>query len=554
MYIKSINNVVNFKSLPNGFNAEFDENITYIVGENFQGKTTLGSLFNWCLTGTSLYGKEKEQVINDKTSDKNVLVDISFIDNVGIEHRLVREKAKEMILVLDGKEVEQGALGKYYLDKDIFLAAHNPYYFFSLEPREQKRLLGKILPSISPEQSFEFLNEKEKEIIQNPIENLNFYTEQRNSLINELEKEHTRNSGMLEAYKEIALKHEGNLKVFEKENELQELKDKYDNISSELEGTNLEELQKKINILTQRLSEILQNKLPNITQKYNREKEKLQSINNEKAICPSCLQEINDVQTQRHLKLYYEKQLEKLQEQANTLKDEFGQLLEEKNKKVEIFQKLSTPDMIQMEKEKQELKNRIDMLQNEKDDIVLHNKEVQTKKAQIDDAKNKIEIIEKAQAEIQNNLETAKMQKKIADKLKILVIEAQKEEIGKHLNKVNIQFSKINKTDERVTECCNIQYENRDYQKLSRSQQIRAGIEVSNMFNKLSGIKAPIFIDDAESTTDIEAISDTQTIISSVIKYKALEVLYDYDDVLDRKNTSLKKEIKARSEDLKQAA
>ena len=47
MYIKSINNVIGYKGLPDGFNIEFDENKTYIVGANFQGKTTIGSLFNW---------------------------------------------------------------------------------------------------------------------------------------------------------------------------------------------------------------------------------------------------------------------------------------------------------------------------------------------------------------------------------------------------------------------------------------------------------------------------------------------------------------------------
>ena len=36
MYIKSINNVVGYKDLPDGFNIEFNENKTYIVGANFQ--------------------------------------------------------------------------------------------------------------------------------------------------------------------------------------------------------------------------------------------------------------------------------------------------------------------------------------------------------------------------------------------------------------------------------------------------------------------------------------------------------------------------------------
>lgn len=81
MYIKSINNVVGYKDLPDGFNVEFDENKTYIVGANFQRKSTVGSLFNWCLTGTTLNGKEKESVASDNRKVRSVIVDITFVDN-----------------------------------------------------------------------------------------------------------------------------------------------------------------------------------------------------------------------------------------------------------------------------------------------------------------------------------------------------------------------------------------------------------------------------------------------------------------------------------------
>lgn len=97
------------------------------------------------------------------------------------------------------------------------------------------------------------------------------------------------------------------------------------------------------------------------------------------------------------------------------------------------------------------------------------------------------------------------------------------------------------------TECCNILYEGREFKKLSKLQQVRAALEVSNVFNNISGIKAPIFFDDAESTTDIQEIPETQLIISLVIKYNKLEILYDYEDVLIRRQKSIKKEIEEKS-------
>ena len=145
--------------------------------------------------------------------------------------------------------------------------------------------------------------------------------------------------------------------------------------------------------------------------------------------------------------------------------------------------------------------------------------------------------------ELKNSIAKNKIQKQIAIKLKRLSIEKQQELVNKYLNKVSIVFSKINKSNNNITECCDIHYEGREYKKLSKSQQARADLEISNLFNNLSGINAPVFFDDAESTTEIEEMSNNQMIISLVIKHNPLEILDDYDEVLDRKQKSVEREI-----------
>ena len=547
MYIKSINNVIGYKDLPDGFNVDFDEDKTYIVGANFQRKTTVGSLFNWCLTGTSLIGKEKDQVANDKRKIDNVIVDITFVDNHGIEHRLIREKGKEIHLTLDGNEVKQEALAQFYKNKDIFLVAHNPYYFWTLEPKEQKDLIRMILPSIEPKEAFELLNEYEKDIIKNPIENLSSYTDKKNADIDRLDKEYNRNIGMLDTLRGIALENEGELLVFDKEDELVELQSRYDNISMSFDNSNLEDLQRNIEGINRRLKEILTDDLSKISQRYNIENNKLKQVDNEHPICPSCRQEIKDSDAKDHLKRFLLSEMNRLQEKANELRDTAKKLAEEKKAKQTIYDKLNTSEMKELQNERNAIKCRIDLLLKEKNDILFNNQEVQIKSQRVKEAKSALLSCENAQKEILKELELNKMQKKIANKLKILVIEAQKEKIKKYLNKVNIEFSKVAKTTGEITECCNIQYEGRDYKKLSKSQQARACLEISNVFNNISGIKAPIFFDDAESTTDIPEIPGTQLIISLVIKYNKLEILYNYEDVLERKDNSIKQEIKERS-------
>ena len=548
MFIKSINNVEGYKDLPNGFCAEFDDNTTYIVGANFQRKTTVGSLFNWCLTGTSLYGNEKEQVANDKINVSNVVVDITFIDNYGIEHRLIRDKGKQMNLILDGKEIKQEMLAQFYQDKDIFLISHNPYYFASLEPREQKELIRRIIPSISKEESFNLLDENEKRIIGSPIEHLGSYIDKKNEQINELQKEYNENVGKVDAYNRIAFIQTGNIMQFDKEEELKHLKEQYETMSMNLGNSNLEDLQHSIDRINERLEEIINDKLANIIENYNRENEKLKNVDQEQSICPTCRQEIKDNEVKEHLRNFYNKELDRLQEKADKLKLDATDLVNERKEKQNLFEKLNTSDMQKLQEEREKLKEQIDVLEQEKNDILLHNKEVSIKQEQLKKANDDLELSKKVVQEIEDDLENTKKQKEIANKLKRLVIEKQRQEINKYLDKVDIQFCRENKTNDKITECCDIYYEGREYKKLSKSQQARACLEISNLFNNLSGIKAPIFLDDAESITDIQQMVNTQMIISLVIKYNPLEILYDYSEVLDRKKNSIDREFTERKD------
>ena len=543
MFLKSINNVIGYKDLPDGFCANFDEKRTYIVGANFQGKTTIGGLFNWCMTGTTLNGKGRESVANDTKKNEKVVVDITFVDNFGIEHTLVREKAKEIYLTLDGKEIDQEYLSRFYKDKDIFLVVYNPYYFWTLEPKEQKDLIRKILPVIDAKDVFILLTEYEQNLIKKPIDNLNSYNEQKNKEIDLLKTEYDINSGRIETLKRIALEKEGELLEFNKEEELKELQKQFDEISMDFDNYNLENITISIESLDRRIKNIIEEDLSKISKQYKRENNKLKDIEKEKAICSYCMQEIKDDEAKENFKKFIKKEMNKLQEKADRLKEDVKKLIDCKKEKQGIFDKLNTPDMKQLQIEKDDLRQRIDELQKEKNEILFHNQEVKIRMENVKNAKEALESCEKAQKEIQQKMAINKEQKKVIDKLRVLTIEAQKEKVERYLNKVNIEFSKLVKTTGAIVECCNIQYDGRDYRKLSKSQQARACLEISNVFNNISGIKAPIFFDDAESTTDIPEIPGTQLIISLVIKYNKLEFLYNYEDVLERREKSIKREI-----------
>lgn len=547
MYIKHINNVIGYKNIPDGFNMDFDKVKNYIIGANFQGKTTIGSLFNWCLTGTTLEGKERDNVSNDTKKVDKVVVDISFVDNYGIEHRLIRNKAKDFYLTLDGQEINQERLAQFYKDKDVFLVAHNPYYFWMLEPKEQKNLIRKILPSIDAKASFNLLDRSEQNILGYPIENLTEYTDSMNKDIAELDKEYQKNIGIIETLKGIILNNHMNFLEFNKDGELNQLKQQYQELSNNIETFSLEELKKNIDTIDKRLKELISNDLAKISSDYKKEESKLKELDSDESICPYCKQSMKNGEAKIHLKNFYKKELNQFQEKADNLKQRAKELISAKNEKVKLYEKLNTSNTKELSKKLDELKEKIDVLEKEKNTILLHNKQAEIINNQAKEAREKLSIYEKVQEENRQEVKLKLEQKKIANKLKILVIEAQKEKIRQYMNKVDIEFSKVSKTTGEITECCNIQYEGRDYKKLSKSQQARACLEISNVFNKITNINVPIFFDDAESTTDIQEIPNTQMIISQVIKYNKLEILYDYNEVLERKEKSIQKEIEEKS-------
>ena len=209
------------------------------------------------------------------------------------------------------------------------------------------------------------------------------------------------------------------------------------------ENYTLEGVKASIDGLNRRLEEIIKSDLSKISKQYDTAKNKLQNVDAEQSICPSCKQEIKDDEVKKHLKYMFEKEMDDLQEKADKLKERAIELNTTKRQKEVLYNKLNTLDAQELQREKEKLKERIDVLTREKENILHHNQQVNIKSKTIKDAKDLLITCEKTQKEILEQLELNRVQRKIADKLKILIIETQKEKIRKYLNKVDIEFSKF---------------------------------------------------------------------------------------------------------------
>jgi len=543
MIIKSINNVVGYKALPDGFKMDFDEKLTYIIGDNAKTKSTILEVPFYTLTGYNLTGSDRDHFKDiNRPNLRSIITDITIIDNEGRERNIVRSKGKENYILIDGLKTTQKDLSSLfdYRDVHIFTCAYNPYYFRSLEQAKQRELLVNLLPSISPNDAFNLLDNMDKEILGSPIVDIKGYCENKRADKKLLTKEIDTNNGKIEIYQKTALIQEGEILEFTEATELEYLEKKYEELlNSSDSNINIAELETSIRSLEQRLDNLLKFELEKIKVQYTEEVGKLNNIKSSKSICPNCKQEVKNEKTIERLSLYYSNNINNLKDKMNTMKNDVKNMMDLRKVKIAEYNKLKTPEMQNIEFQRKDMKKRLEELKIKQQEIIAHNKEVQIKSKAIKEAKDMLDVLEKANQEILADIDKIEMQLKAADRLKRATIQAQLNNVKEFLDKVTIDFSIIDERTGELKDVYIVRYNGVEYKDLSKSYKMRADFEIANLISRATKINSPMIIDDAESITNIKNMNDSQVIVSIVVKHSDLEILYDYQEVLRKIKNSI---------------
>ncbi|MEO2682938.1 DNA repair protein, partial [Clostridium butyricum] len=93
-------------------------------------------------------------------------------------------------------------------------------------------------------------------------------------------------------------------------------------------------------------------------------------------------------------------------------------------------------------------------------------------------------------------------------------LKKQSAQISKYLDKVDISFEKLTK-DGELKDDFKINYEGKEFNKLSNAEKIKAGLEIANLLINLQNLHFPIFVDNAESINEVPEL-DTQMIQAKV--------------------------------------
>ena len=556
--IKSIE-LKGFKPYKNTKAMRFDGN-ALIEGDNGQGKSSIADAICFAFLGTGADGVEKagSKLLNNESKDMYVTL-IFEVD--GEEHILTRaKKSSKSELILDTNSIEQVELMNWIKQKDLFLSIFNPAYFTGLQPKEQKEILQKYLGEVKFDEVIEAMGAEGQRLVDDCFMVPQIYLDRKREELKEADSRENYLKGFIDG-KELAEVPEP--KVFTEQKIIDTLQNKLYELNAK--PTQLHDISGQINT---------QNELNKQLNELNGQKYKLESGNtvfeeesqiaSKKAeresllsqhgylkrqldgikliTCPNCGTEIEAV---AGMKEQITKQMDEIiaQGRSNAVcicelqdaldkkkverEEEVKHNLETINRKIsELQQHIQVNDISKLQAEnekytydlqaeKSNIQQQIQDLNNKRREVEVFNQnrqqliEQNEKNAKaVEDAKAELSTFEPLRTKLNQDIERAK--KFNATKLRM-----QGEYIGQFLDKVNIQFQKIVKSTGEVKDDFKLQYEDKDFNLLSTSERIKAGLEISNLLMNATGCIYPVFIDNAESITAIPQL-ETQTIVAKV--------------------------------------
>lgn len=522
------------------FESAFETHLyhkSYITGKNTSGKTNILYAIIWAFLGSNLTGDERVWLGNNKS--ENCFVELEFLDNNQENHILVRSKNKydnkKNFILLDNKEIKQEELTRFYGDKKLFLSILNPSYFISKKPAEQKELIDKYLPQVNISSVYNKLDNCEKVLLEDIPTNITEY-------ISDLREEKKLNEdkiknlkGKIEYAENIANEIIQEKKIFEREEELSLAKQELIFLNSDKTIADKEEQMQVVKALEKELKE-MEIEINHLSTKMADGKKKYLIIKNSvKSCCPICEQEIKDIAKENTIK----KMKEELEEFFYKRSDLEKSLTDLKiNINTEKCKFYAIQDSIQDEDRMKEIELQINILEKEKREIEKFNSSIDFRIVNAEVAKKDIKKYKENINQHLINIQNIEKTIKIAQKLYINYIEEKMKDATKYLNSVAIKYYSVLKESGELKEDFVITYKGNDYKNLSKSESIDASIELSNMFNKISGVNLPIFIDDSESCADYNFIEQysksNQLLITQVKKGEELHVK-NYESLEDEK-------------------
>lgn len=447
------------------------------------------------------------------TREIYTLLSIEELELIYNEHKLQSITGREFA-ELSNQEIKDAICGNIKTLKDT-------KYYQMLTTKEKEDFINLNMSNIFMDIAFNNLSTEEQAILECVPKDIPTYISELNQNIKASEQSITSLNGKIEYAQNIVNEKLPAYSKFEKDVELSLARQELAFLNTNQDIVKKEKQKQMVDRLEQ---DILnkETEISELEKRMTEGKKKYLSIKNGTVCdCPTCGQHIQDsskIKTIENMR----KNLTDDYNRKNLLdtqkKDLSSKLMVERCK----YHALEGETTIEKSKQIAVIEDKIKKLENEQLEIEKFNNEIRIKETNIKNAKLDIQKFSSQILSHNQLIDNTKEAKQIVQKLYISYIEEKMKLAKQYLKDVNIKFYSVLKTTGEIKEDFVITYKGSPLADLSRSETIATAIEFANMFNKISRVNLPLFIDDYESCADYNFVEeyskDTQVIVSQVAK------------------------------------
>lgn len=563
-------------------------NPTVITGGNGRGKSSIADAIAFAVTGCPFFGERGiDRLHNENNPD--VAIRMCFVDETGTLHELNRTRRKNrMTITYDGYEIRQLDLADLFGERDVFLSILNPLYFIEELGEDGKKLLERYLPTIPHETVLSQLSEPVREHLKNETilspegslkrcreeirsleERITYLRGQKDLAAHEqAEQEVTLQAGLLRReIAELEQRQFSSMDVSAMQERLVELSGRYEEAARD-ERADTSKLREQLQLLREKIArregEQYQSKftealaeasarVKDLGVRYQRESAAYKAFHAGME-CPACHRSVTE-QSLPEVQAALKKVLSELYAAGSEQRAQLIELQEMDKKAADTFAQFKEDDLGKWAAEAAEMEQRCASLAEQASaETERLRAEIQTLTADLeygnlsqseyDHLGTCREELRQSEAKIaalqtmtaaqlpdfdreiaQANSSIAEIKRKMANVIAYISKRAELTFSQLKMNRVEISLYDVVKSTGEVKDTFKFQYGGRRYDRLSLSEKIRAGMEVSELMKRLTGRNYPVFVDNMESVDDLANVRPTgQIIMAKCVSGAALQV------------------------------
>lgn len=564
-------------------------NPTVITGGNGRGKSSIADAIAFAVTGCPFFGERGiDRLHNENNPDVAIRMCFVDETGTLHELNRTRRKNR-MTITYDGYEIRQLDLADLFGERDVFLSILNPLYFIEELGEDGKKLLERYLPTIPHETVLSQLSEPVREHLKNETilspegslkrcrEEIRGLEERITYLRGQKDLAASQGESHEQAEQEVTLQADllrreiaeleqrlfSSMDVSAMQERLVELSGRYEEAARD-ERADTSKLREQLQLLREKIArrevEKYQSKfteasarVKDLGVRYQRESAAYKAFHAGME-CPACHRSVTE-QSLSEVQAALKKVLSELYAAGSEQRAQLIELQEMDKKAADTFAQFKEDDLGKWAAEAAEMEQRCASLAEQASaETECLRAEIQTltadleygnlSQAEYDRLGTCREELRQSEAKIaalqdmtaaqlpdfdreiaQANASIAEIKRKMADVIAYISKRAELTFSQLKMNRVEISLYDVVKSTGEVKDTFKFQYGGRRYDRLSLSEKIRAGMEVSELMKRLTGRNYPVFVDNMESVDDLANVRPTgQIIMAKCVSGAALQV------------------------------